>query len=518
MGRGQRHSSPSSICDGDEERYCRRAISFQASNWKRMDSPSRSSRRTASQVASDDRPFRDLPKFPSSNLLLPDVRPTKCRNRRLPSDVVESSGLCFSASSNSQEGSQQVHDLTELPANIDRPLLATKRVVSRSSDALSKQASGPSRKTRPFKATTFSSVPSQSPKLETSCVEAGIELARAAGFSQRAAQIMSWSRRDSTKLNYQSKWSVFKNWCKTEKVDLKRPTLPIVAEFLTYLFDVRKLSVTAIKGYRSMLSAVYFSILPDISSSRFMRELIRGLENKTLKKVGSPFPSWNLVKTLEYLKGPMFEPLDKCDWRQLTKKTLFLVALATAKRVGELQAISTSVSFQNRDILLSYLPEFVAKTETLKNPIPRSFLLKSLTPGEEETGVEECLLCPVRALRIYLQRSETLSHRPRSLFVSPSNPKRPISKNAISFFLRETIAQAASLSTDQCRAHDVRGISASASFWSNWPLSKILEAACWRSANVFANHYLKDIMMANEDCMSLGPFTTAGLAVHGTHR
>ena len=267
-----------------------------------------------------------------------------------------------------------------------------------------------------------------------------------------------------------------------------------------------------------MLSAVYFSILSDISTSRFMKELMRVFENKTLKKVKSPFPSWDLVKTLEYLKGPMFEPLDKCDWRQLTKKTLFLVALATAKRVGELQAVSASVSFQNEDVLLSYLPEFVAKTETLKNPIPRSFLLKSLATKEEGASGKEPLLCPVRALKIYLQKSKALTHCPRSLFVSPRDLKRPISKNAISFFLRETIAQAGSLSADQYRAHDVRGISASASFWSNWPLSKVLEATCWRSTNVFANHYLKDIALTKEDCMSLGPFTTAGLVVHGTHR
>ena len=95
----------------------------------------------------------------------------------------------------------------------------------------------------------------------------------------------------------------------------------------------------------------------------------------------SPFPSWSLAKTLEYLKGPVFEPLGSCDWRNLTKKTLFLVALATAKRIGELQAISHSISFQSEDAFLSYLPEFVAKTETLKNPVPRSFKLKSLKVG-----------------------------------------------------------------------------------------------------------------------------------------
>ena len=53
-----------------------------------------------------------------------------------------------------------------------------------------------------------------------------------------------------------------------------RPTLPVIPDFLVYLFDVRKLSVTAIKGYRARLSSVYFSILPEFTTSRFMKELM----------------------------------------------------------------------------------------------------------------------------------------------------------------------------------------------------------------------------------------------------
>ena len=39
-----------------------------------------------------------------------------------------------------------------------------------------------------------------------------------------------------------------------------------------------------------------------------------------------------------------------------------MFALATAKRVSELQALSHSVAFCGKDRSLSYLPEFVAKT------------------------------------------------------------------------------------------------------------------------------------------------------------
>ena len=42
------------------------------------------------------------------------------------------------------------------------------------------------------------------------------------------------------------------------------------------------------------------------------------------------------------------------------KKTLFLVALATAKRVGELQAHSCQVAFRGPDMFVSYLPYYVS--------------------------------------------------------------------------------------------------------------------------------------------------------------
>ena len=59
-------------------------------------------------------------------------------------------------------------------------------------------------------------------------------------------------------------------------------------------------------------------------------------------------------------------------------KVLFLVSLASARRVGELQALFCMVPSKGEDLVLSYVSFFVAKTETVTNPIPRSFLLKSL--------------------------------------------------------------------------------------------------------------------------------------------
>ena len=107
---------------------------------------------------------------------------------------------------------------------------------------------------------------------------------------------------------------------------------------------------------------------------------------------------------------------------------------ATARRVGELQAVSSAVSMSGKDMFLSYLTEFHAKTESPSNPLPRSFCVRSLRDFVGDLP-EELLLCPVRALHIYLSRTSSLSPCPRSLFVSPCTPSLPLSKNALSFFL-----------------------------------------------------------------------------------
>ena len=50
--------------------------------------------------------------------------------------------------------------------------------------------------------------------------------------------------------------------------------------------------------------------------------------------------------------------------------------------------------------------------------------------------LEERLLCPVKAVRMYLDTTASLAPRPRSLFVSPRCPSWSLSKNALSYFLR----------------------------------------------------------------------------------
>ena len=298
-------------------------------------------------------------------------------------------------------------------------------------------SAGPSRP--PALASVSSSLPG-SPSAQASCLATLQRFTRAAGFSSAVAEQSLLARRPSSRAVYQVRWSIYRSWCHDHGHSVSRPTLAKVADFLYWLQYTRGLSVSSLSGYRSVLSAVFRFHLPSLSSDPVIWDLLRSFRPRSAERMLRP-PAWDLSKVLTYLVSPAFEPLSQAPFRALTLKTLFLLALATAKRVGELQVLSSIVTFVGGDACLSYIPQFVAKSELLTRSIPRSFLVKSL--ADFAAGLDiDLLLCPVRALRLYLLRARSLSPCRHHLFISPRCHSHAMSKNAVSFFLREVISAA----------------------------------------------------------------------------
>ena len=280
---------------------------------------------------------------------------------------------------------------------------------------------------------------------------------------------------------------MFRQWCRSEGHSISRPSLPKIADFLFWLRRSRRLSVSSVMGYRSMLSTVFKSVLPEISTSPVLHDLLRSFQAEAPIREVRP-SSWdlNVVLFIFFLQSSSFEPLTTISLRDLTRKTLFFLSLAPAKRVSEIQALSRRVSFSSSAAGLSYVPEFVAKTESALRPLPRSFEIPSL--GDFAAGMPVALLlCPVRALSVYLDRTSGIVNRPRRLFVSSKCPSRAMSKNGISYMLREVIVQSGvcSRSGQVPRAHSIRSLATSSAFFRNWSLRSVLEAAAWRSNTVF---------------------------------
>ena len=435
----------------------------------------------SSSMACVHRPLRDLDECSSSGVLRSDGGSSVSGHERHDAVVGWHAGVCLSplrpSASCAVKGSA-VHGSGAHPCS---SILASAPLVSRPSGASGGCHSVPSTAEGSTQTSALPSLSPEPPRASADCVSYIERSARAFGFTSAVAHQLARCRRPSTRVNYEVKWSVFRAWCHRHGHSVSRPTIPKIASFLLYLRRSLSLLCSSIASYRSVLSGVF----------RFV---------------------------LFFLCGAPFEPLSSCSLWDFSRKVVFLVALATAHRVGELQALSAVVSESGADPFLSYLPEFQAKAESESRPFPRSFCVRSLADFVGDLP-EELLLCPVGALRVYLSRTFSLPSRPRALFVSPRSPSRPLSKNALSFFLRDVIAEAYSSSGlslpstvssyslsssasssrphSPVRAHGVRGIEASWAFHRNASLSSILKVATWSSASVFTSFYLSDVQFSS---------------------
>ena len=75
-------------------------------------------------------------------------------------------------------------------------------------------------------------------------------------------------------------------------------------------------------------------------------------------------PARDMALVLQSLTNQPYEPIREAEECFLAQKMLFLIALASAKRVGELHALSYRVSHSmDWKVSFSFVPGFVAKTQ-----------------------------------------------------------------------------------------------------------------------------------------------------------
>ena len=225
-------------------------------------------------------------------------------------------------------------------------------------------------------------------------------------------------------------------------------------------------------------------------------------------------PAWNVALVLQSLTSPPYEPLKTVEEHFLAHKTPFLIALASAKQVGELHALSYRVSHSvGWKVSFSFVPGFVAKTQDQSSLDPRfeSFTVAALPKSSNSPSGR--LLCPVRAVKCHL--ACTAQHRPRCerLFIT-SGRTRKISKNMVSFWLRRVISRAYQLSgkalpAPSPLARETRGIAPSLLFKKNYAVSQVLKAGTWRRHTTFTRHYLRDLSHKSLDTFHLGPVVAA---------
>jgi hypothetical protein len=163
-------------------------------------------------------------------------------------------------------------------------------------------------------------------------------------------------------------------------------------------------------------------------------------------------------------------------------------------------------------VSIGVLPEFVSKRQAESNgPIYHQLTFPALTIASDKADQS---LCPVRALRIYLEATRKYRNGRKRLFL-PLNPGRlDFRADVLTHWIRHFIIHAyQSCPTEQAILHrclhETRGIATSWALFHNVQMVHILRAAQWKSPNVFINNYMRDMSHVQDGNLKFGPIVVA---------
>ena len=340
------------------------------------------------------------------------------------------------------------------------------------------------------------------------------------GFSEAVAARIEAPQRGSTRSIYEAKWTIFTKWCISSQVDFRAPPITAIADFLLHLFQDKKLQPSTIDGYRSAIADKLGNTSVHVSKDENLTRLLDSF-HRDRPKGRRGIPSWNLSLVLHQLTKAPFEPLKEASLKHLTFKTVFLMTLGSGKRRSEIHAwLHKNIRHQTdwSKVSLYPSPSFLSKNQLAKEG-PDSVapvVIPALAPTLDKSLKGDRSLCPVRALRYYLDRTSDLRQNKELVFVSfKKGFDKDISPATVSSWIKQTVILCYELSDQQAltlhqvKAHDVRAFAASKAFRSGISLDQILSACHWKSHNTFTQFYLKDVAWADSELFHLGPIVAA---------
>ena len=369
--------------------------------------------------------------------------------------------------------------------------------------------------------TALQSDPSQkSDKSKSPCLAPRATKIKEQGFSEAVAVRIEAPQRRSTRSVYEAKWTIFTKWCVSNQVDFRSPPVKSVADFRMHLFEDKKLQPSTIDGYRSAIADKLGDTTVNISKDDNLTRLLESF-HRDRPKGRRRIPSWNLSLVLHQLTKAPFEPLREASLKHLTFKTVFLLALGSGKRRSEIHAWQHKNIRHQSDwskVSLFPSPSFLSKNQLAKEG-PESVapvVIPALAPTLDRSLKSDRSLCPVRALRYYLDRTSDIRQDKQLVFVSfKIGFNKDISPATISSWIKQTVILCYEVSDHhahtlhQVKAHDVRAFAASKAFQSGVSLEQILSACHWKSHNTFTQFYLKDVAWADSELYHLGPVVAA---------
>ena len=426
--------------------------------------------------------------------------------------------LCLPSNGSPSQGDPK-NQAMPLPDHSDSPRLARDALVLGPSAALNRDPSTTTSVNNPSQTVTPSYVPQQSTTSQLPRLVSRSGQLQEQGFSVEVSERIAAPQWSSTRTIYKSKWALFEKWCRENSMNFSTPSVKQISDFFMYLYQDLNRRPSTIDGYRTIVDTLG-PTGQHITHNEDLHRLLSSF-HRDRPKSSRNLPKWNLSVVLNELTKALIEPMKDTDLKHLTLKTAFLLALASGKRRIEIHAwVANKVSNLGQWEKVALFPssDFIAKNQLARegSQSVSPVTIPALTTIVDRQFKEDRTLCPVRALRYYLDRTKDLRGSRSLLFISfKKGHTSDIRPATLSSWLKQTIllcykqADQQALDLVQVKVHDIRAFAASKVFYGGVSVDQIMQACHWKAHNTFTNFYLNDLTWSDNNNMYLGPVVVA---------
>lgn len=274
------------------------------------------------------------------------------------------------------------------------------------------------------------------------------------------------------------------NYCRENSMNFYDASVPNVIYFLTMLFN-DGCQYGTLNSCRSALSLI---LGPTLSNDDRLKRFFKGVF-----RLKPPQPkynvTWNTDLVLDHLSS--WYPNNEISLDKLTKKTVMLLALATAHRVQTLSKINVKNIEITPDRVIIKIAE----------------IIKTSRPGCNQPILQlpfftdRPTICPVDALLCYVEKTASL-RTSDYLFIGVRKPHKPIGTQTLSRWLKCTLSECG-IDARIFSAHSTRHAATSRAHSLGVSVDTIRKTAGWSErSSTFARFYQRIITSNDETALA----------------
>lgn len=291
----------------------------------------------------------------------------------------------------------------------------------------------------------------------------------------------SW--RKSTVKTYEVAWKRWSSWSSINNVSRNNPTGSQLAQFLSDLYLIHKLSYNTILLHKSVVSTLCNAESSShLSSHVLVKHILKSIALANPKTTKPPV--WDVSKLTTFLTT---YTIDIDNFFQISRHTAMLLLLCSGRRIHDLTLLRVDPKhYTKSDDSITFWPQFGSKTDS---------------SNFRQSGWKLLLNKNNRNLNplFWIERMIVLLNDRRStaklfnLFITVRGVAKPASRTVIAGWIKTLFKEAGIAATPG----SVRSAVASKSWFENHPVDEILARGNWRSANTFQQFYRRELIESN---------------------